>query len=151
MKENALPTSIFFPRAVEMALGETECAQRPESTGRFGSGKVGQYAGGGWRERVHRLVALRHEYAVGQTVVRRHGVSNGANLGADPCSLSISQIQLPMDVEGVIAFSGNRFYCFSHEMGGKHSGEPLHPRRGLVSTGNMVFHKSFHIRQPCLS
>ena len=47
-------TQAFFPRAVEMALGETECAQRPESAGRFrgrqagrfGSGKAGQSAGG---------------------------------------------------------------------------------------------------------
>jgi hypothetical protein len=36
-------------------------------------------------------------------------------------------------------------------MGGKHCGESLLSRKALVSTGDIVFHKSFYIRQPCLS
>ena len=45
-KGKCVPASIVFPRAVEMALVERGCAQRPESTGRFRCGKVGQFAGG---------------------------------------------------------------------------------------------------------
>jgi hypothetical protein len=53
-----------------------------------------------------------------------------------------------VDAEGVIAFSGNRFYCFSHEMRGKRRGESLLSRKGLVSTGHTVLPDTFPLGHP---